>query len=313
MCRLKVGFVKKYFSEKEHGYIRNVRVLQPRSSIIEENLFFHISNTNQELFKPGDIVGFISKNDQLLMEDFTLDKFMELNDKEDEALNVKLVKDYTEELQSMKLADFEKALVFKGNSTLLLEEMNSDSDGKVKLFNNIDQHVESTDIDLLIDNYSVEVKGFGAFRTRKDETARICIVSRWNEINDSSPLYDHSKHAAYYHNAGEKYRNDAYINDLFPTINIEVYKETGFCSWQTIVRRYKKDKKNWAELEQRASKKEAQIKRRARNTYNKKDHKTILHCSLKDEVTKFKKEFNSKINKAVNKYWNYTKHTKNHK
>lgn len=290
MKDLKIGFVKNYNHDKGYGFIK---------SYDKGDLFFHISNSNQKLFNSGDIIGFVinemNENPSLL-----------------EALQIKLASDYTDEFRSVKgICAYERALILKGNQILFEEHMPTDYKRKTYLLNNICNHVENTNIDLLIDKYHIVVKGAGAFRAGESEYAWVCICSEWDWVNENSPLFDPEEYAPRNKQiACMKYTYDTYISDLLPSIYDTVYREKKFQSWQKTIREYKKDEKNWNMLEEKALSIDKKIKNKARKLYNKAEHKKKLEKQLKKVISKIKQNKIQEINKLLNK-WDYFKHTSN--
>lgn len=252
--------------------------------IMEEIFFFDISNAYESSFNIGDVV------------DYILQQSGKQSNK-NEAAEIKLAENYTEEFKLMRdsLNGYKWGMVMKGNPLLFKESLNYDLNRKDELLQRVDSHVESTEIDLLLDSYQVKVTSGGTRKPGDGDTAWVCISNIW--------LYD-----VFSWEELAEYKNDIYIEGLLPTINKVVYKERAFCPWRRMISEYQEDKENWEKLEKEALNLESEIKEKAKIKYNKLSHKAVLKEYLEQEVKMVLNKYTLEL-KRLTDYWKYDETT----
>jgi len=266
-----MGYVIYYDSILHQGVLRN-----------NLNYMYFKTYNNDYKFKSGDFVGFIQK------------KYTDNNNElfiENEVGYVKPILEYKWLEKSGKhiaptcLLDnskFAQELMFHLSSERsILDETylskivylylsNQDKEANELLFNKITDYVDSIDIKELADNYKVKVVVGGRSRINKDEDAWIYIGG------NQSYLFK---------------MGDTYLDGLFPEkIFKDIFSDSGFCLWFEMLDFYYKDEKLQKDLAKEADLIDIEVKRNAKNRYNKERHVSSL-------FTLFQKKMYEKIKK----------------
>lgn len=251
MTGLDIGFIKYYDKIKKFGFIR---------CLDETDVFFHITDSSEKSYKIGDIVGFVLHPSERFPS-------------ENVATEVRFAKDYTEEYRKAKdtFCEHKWGMILKGNPILFEEYVLNEIKSENITLESFDEYVESIDIDNFISLYQVKVIGGGINKPGDDDTAYVDIRSCWLPLGKWWPV-------------PKAIENDVLLKQLLPFINIGKFHSRAFCSWGDMLSEYYADKENWIKLETEASQMELEIKQKAKETYNKEQHKNALYLKRIDTI-----------------------------
>lgn len=265
-----IGFIKEIDLDKKIGILKTKYYLR--------ELKFEI-NKEYENLKKGDIVGYF------------------WDEWDDTVSDIKLAKNYIDDFRSQwkKYGKYEWSLILIGIPELYKEELKKELDGKEFILKYIDRHIETIDIDKIIENYKVEINISGNHRPGEDDSIFVSFVSRGHPKDFYWDLY-------------EKYKHDDYLARLLPEISKEIYKDRAFTYWKRMADWYKSDIDNWKKLEKQALIMEDEIKKEANRIYNKEKHKIELKTYLEKEVNEIIGKINSDITKNL-VTWGYWAHS----
>lgn len=239
---IRVGYIKYLNHKKKYGFIRQWHA---------RDIYFNYNNIKIKDFNnicERIVVGYYIMPSQKYQNEF-------------EAINVDIAENYTNEFRLAKnnYYDFEWKMVLKGNDVLLYESLGYNVFSKVKLKENLIEHVETTNIDELINMYQIKLESGGRCKPGDDDTAWVYLGTKWlpNEFSTSIQ---------------KKYIDDVYIRELLPDIHKVIYSETAFTPYGNMIVDFYSNKKRIEKLEFEAQQMEIEIKKmlevsiRKRNT-----------------------------------------------
>lgn len=248
-----VGIIKSYDKTRKYGYIM---VLYKR------DVFFHIRNS---FVKDPRVNMFVA---------FKVRKSTITGKVEAYALNT--ISNYKDELLTHQenLLHSDISILYYCQPQLIVNELHKKLKNEYDILNNVDDYIDSIDIQEVIDSYSVEVVTGHIYKPGDDDVAWVC------------------------YRGDRKIKNiqDIYIDSILPIFREEIFHDRGFCPWEDMLASFG----DLTSYHQEAIKKTAEIRNRAKELYDKRKHKEMLIKFLTKEISDKSLEYQHSIERNIN-------------
>lgn len=258
---LKIGLVSEYNESTKTGKIHKYR-----GGTIE---FTEKHISNGIIIRKGNIVGYYIE--ETIEHDYDENTFCILDS---EIVSLNLADNMTTQLVNNRgrMCAIEWALVKKGNQEIFLNENENEIKHLIQFYSDIEKHVEKTEIEELINCYSVGINSFGRNKPGGDDSFSVYLSG--GIVND-------------------EYKMDTFINSILPKVDIQKHRDFGFVPWRSMEKEFYDDTQNVTKLKREAEDIERIHKENARKLYNKAKHLTELKHYYLNKIQKIlSKNFN---------------------
>lgn len=205
-----------------------------------------------------------------------------------EAYEIRHVSDYKNELLLIqdKLLVSERDLIYYCCKDLCDKKMEQLTDFETKALSNIDSYLENLNVEDVIDSYNVTVREGHIYKPGDDDTAMVDYVG--SRLKGNYLFQDRSSFRT-------KSVRDVYLDKLLPEFSERIFYERAFCPWEDLLAGFG----DLSEYRKKAEERTKIARQRARQLYDKEEHKKSLEKMLNRNIASVINDYQMNLEESL--------------